>query len=134
VRRLCVDEDTSDKLAGAVRKLRPHWDVVFVREWAGSGLKDQVLLELLWQDRRALISRDRATLPDWIKDRQAQGVGSRRRFVLGRGAVSAHRHWRAGAGRRQRCRAPHRLDQRGGHDPLENFPAQFSAALLVSNY
>jgi hypothetical protein len=69
-----VDEDTSDKLAGAVRKLRPDWDVVFVREWAGSGLKDQVLLELLWQDRRALISRDRATLPDWIKDRQAQGL------------------------------------------------------------
>ena len=74
MRRLCIDEDTSNKLCGALRKLRPSWNVVFVREWAGEGIKDPVLLGLLWQDRRTLISRDRATLPDWIKERQESGL------------------------------------------------------------
>lgn len=74
MRLLCVDEDTSHKVCAAMRKLRPAWDVAFVREWAGAGVKDQVLLELLWQDRRALISRDRSTLPEWIKERQARGL------------------------------------------------------------
>jgi len=74
MRLLCVDEDTSEKVAGAMQKLRPGWDVVFVAERYGCGTKDQVLLELLWQDRRALVSRDRSTLPGWIKQRQAKGL------------------------------------------------------------
>src|SRR5437667_11992058 len=74
MRRLCIDEDTSDKVCKAMRKLRPWWDIVFVRQWAGGGIKDPVLLDLLWEDRRALVSRDRATLPEWIKDRQARGL------------------------------------------------------------
>ena len=73
MKRLCIDEDTSDKVCIAMRKLRPSWNIVFVRQWAGGGIKDPVLLELLWEDRRALISRDRATLPEWIKERQACG-------------------------------------------------------------
>src|SRR5712692_2167992 len=74
MKRLCIDEDTSDKVCIAMRQLRPSWDIVFVRQWAGGGIKDPVLLDLLWEDRRALISRDRATLPDWIKERQARAL------------------------------------------------------------
>lgn len=74
MRRLCIDEDTSYKVCIAMRELRHSWDIVFVRQWAGGGLKDPVLLDLLWEDRRALISRDRATLPEWIKARQAGGL------------------------------------------------------------
>lgn len=71
---LCVDEDTPRELAPSIARLRPAWDVVFAVNWAGGGIKDPVLLELLWQDRRALISKDRATLADWIKERQARGL------------------------------------------------------------
>lgn len=74
MRRLRIDEDTSDKVCLAMRKLRRPWNIVFVREWFGGGVKDPVLLDLLWEDRRALISRDRATLPDWIIERQARGL------------------------------------------------------------
>jgi hypothetical protein len=71
--RVCVDEDTSHKVAAALKRLRPTWDVVFARTWAGPGIRDELLLDMLWQDRRALISRDRATLSGWIKQRQAGG-------------------------------------------------------------
>ena len=56
-----------------MRRLRPAWDVVSVRAWVGAGMQDVPLLEALWQDRRALISNDRATLPGWIKQRQMRG-------------------------------------------------------------
>jgi hypothetical protein len=69
-----VDEDTSERVAEAVRKLRPAWNVVHVREWAGAATPDAVLLEKLFQDRRVLLSRDRSTLPGWIKERQARGL------------------------------------------------------------
>ncbi|MFN0127587.1 MAG: hypothetical protein ACKV19_12970 [Verrucomicrobiales bacterium] len=71
---LCVDEDTSEKVGLAIRKLRPTWDVLHARQWAGGGTPDDLLLEMLWQDRRALISRDRSTLPGWIKRRQARSL------------------------------------------------------------
>ena len=74
MRRLCIDEDTSHRVCMTMLKLRPSWNIVFVRQWAGGGIKDPVLLDLLWEDRRALISRDRATLPDWIKERQERGL------------------------------------------------------------
>jgi len=32
-----------------------------------------MLLEACWQDKRALISKDRATLPEWIALRIAEG-------------------------------------------------------------
>jgi len=74
MRRFCIDEDTSHRVCMAMRKLRPSWNIVFVRQWAGGGTKDPVLLDLLWEDRRALISRDRATMPEWIKERKARGL------------------------------------------------------------
>src|SRR6266487_4645897 len=74
MRRVCIDEDTSDKVCFAMRKLRPSWNIVSARKWAGGGIQDPVLLDLLWEDRRALISRDRATLPEWIKERQTRGL------------------------------------------------------------
>src|SRR3989442_8650955 len=74
MRRFCIDEDPSHRGCMAMRKLRASWNIVFVRQWAGSGIKDPALLDLLWEDRRALISRDRATLPEWIKERQARGL------------------------------------------------------------
>lgn len=49
-------------------------DVAFVREFSGAATPDPVLLDLLWQERRALISRDRSTLPGWIKERHARGL------------------------------------------------------------
>lgn len=74
MRLVCVDEDTSDLVARAMKRLRPAWDVVFVRDWSGSATPDPVLLDLLWADKRALVSRDRSTMPGWIKERQARGL------------------------------------------------------------
>ena len=42
---LCVDEDTPRELAPSIARLRPAWDVVFAVDWAGGGIKDQVLLD-----------------------------------------------------------------------------------------
>lgn len=56
-------------VAIALRRLCPQVDVQHVSTWQGgayAAAPDDVLLEACWQDRRALVSKDRATLPGWI--------------------------------------------------------------------
>jgi len=51
-------------------------DVEHVSTWqegAYINAADDVLLEACWQDNRALVSKDRATLPGWIALRVADG-------------------------------------------------------------
>lgn len=63
-------------LATALRSRCPGVDVQHVSTWqdgAYLNAADDVLLEARWQDARALVSRDRATLPGWIALRIAEG-------------------------------------------------------------
>ena len=63
-------------LADALHALRPDVDVQHVSTWqkgAYINAADDVLLEACCQDARALVSKDRATLPGWIALRVADG-------------------------------------------------------------
>jgi hypothetical protein len=63
-------------VAAALRELRPDVDVALVSTWqegAYVNATDDVLLEACWQDGRALVSKDRSTLPGWIALRVADG-------------------------------------------------------------
>jgi hypothetical protein len=63
-------------VAEAVRDLVPDVDVQHVSTWqegAHINAADDMLLEACWQDGRALVSKDRATLPGWIALRVADG-------------------------------------------------------------
>lgn len=63
-------------VAGALRALRRAVDVQHVSAWqegAYINAADDALLEACWQDDRALVSKDRATLPGWIALRVADG-------------------------------------------------------------
>jgi hypothetical protein len=51
-------------------------DVEHITEWENGSYvnaPDDLLLEACWQDRRALVSQDRSTLPGWIALRIADG-------------------------------------------------------------
>ncbi len=74
--RLLLDSHVPADVADALRALRPRVDVQHVSSWqegAYIGAPDDVLLEACWQDSRALVSKDRATLPGWIALRVADG-------------------------------------------------------------
>ena len=74
--RLLLDSHVPADVAGALRALRPGVDVQHLSTWqegAYISAADDVLLEACWQDRRALVSKDRATLPGWIALRVADG-------------------------------------------------------------
>lgn len=74
--RLLLEAHVPAAVAGALRALRPGVDVQQVSAWqkgAYINAADDVLLEACWQDRRALVSKDRATLPGWIALRVADG-------------------------------------------------------------
>ncbi len=74
--RLLLDSHVPADVAGALRALRPRADVQHLSTWqegAYIGAPDDVLLEACWQDGRALVSKDRATLPGWIALRVADG-------------------------------------------------------------
>jgi hypothetical protein len=74
--RLLLDSHVPFDVAPALRKLRPWVDVQHVSSWQDGAYKDaldDLLLEACWQDRRALVSKDRATLPGWITLRIAEG-------------------------------------------------------------
>jgi hypothetical protein len=67
--RLLLDSHVPADVAGALRALRPGVDVQHVSTWqdgAYVNAADDVLLEACWRDKRALVSKDRATLPGWI--------------------------------------------------------------------
>jgi uncharacterized protein DUF5615 len=72
--RLLLDSHVPVDVADALRLLRPQVDVQHVSFWqegAYLNATDDVLLEACWQDGRALVSKDRATLPGWIALRVA---------------------------------------------------------------
>jgi hypothetical protein len=74
--RLLLDSHVPADVADALRKLRPGVEVQHVSTWqegAYINAADDVLLEACWQDKRALVSKDRATLPGWIALRVADG-------------------------------------------------------------
>lgn len=61
-------------VAKAVKRLSPQTDIQHVSSWqegAYINAADDVLLEACWQERRALVSKDRAPLPGWIALRVA---------------------------------------------------------------
>ena len=74
--RLLLDAHVPVDVAKTLRLLRPGVDVQHVSTWQeGAYLNagDDLLLEACWQDQRALVSKDRATLPGWIALRVADG-------------------------------------------------------------
>lgn len=74
--KLHLDSHGPVDVARALRALRPEVDVEHVSTWeegAFVGAADNVLLEACWQDKRAIVSKDRATLPGWITLRVADG-------------------------------------------------------------
>ena len=74
--KLLLDSHVPAALAAALRSLRADVDVQHVSTWqegAYLNATDDVLLEACWQDARALVSKDRATLPGWIGLRIADG-------------------------------------------------------------
>jgi hypothetical protein len=74
--RLLLDSHVPADVADAVRDLCPDVDVQHVSAWhqgAYINAADDVLLEACWQDGRALVCKDRATLPGWMALRVADG-------------------------------------------------------------
>jgi hypothetical protein len=74
--KLLLDSHVPADVAGAVRTLRSGVDVQHLSTWqegAYINAADDVLLEACWQDGRALVSKDRATLPGWLALRVADG-------------------------------------------------------------
>jgi len=74
--KLLLDAHVPVAVAPAVRGLCFDADVQHVSTWqdgAYTNAADSVLLEACWQDGRALVSKDRATLPGWIALRVAEG-------------------------------------------------------------
>ena len=74
--KLLLDEHLPKAVAATLRRLLPVTDVHHIADWANGqwlGEEDAVLLEGLWQDRRILVSYDRATLPGHLAERIAEG-------------------------------------------------------------
>lgn len=74
--RLLLDSHVPADVADAVRVLRPAVDVQHLSAWQDAAYinaTDDVLLEACWADGRALVSKDRATLPGWLALRLADG-------------------------------------------------------------
>ncbi|MBM3882067.1 MAG: hypothetical protein FJ387_20495 [Verrucomicrobia bacterium] len=74
--RLLLDSHVPADVAGALRTLCPEVDVQHLSAWqdgAYINATDDVLLEACWEDGRALVSKDRATLPGWLALRVADG-------------------------------------------------------------
>ena len=72
--RLLLDAHVPADVAEAVRRLSPAVDIQPLSSWqdgAYINAPDDILLEACWQERRALVSKDRATLPGWIALRVA---------------------------------------------------------------
>lgn len=72
--KLLLDSHVAADVCAALRRLCPDVDVQHLSTWqegAYISAPDDVLLEACWQDRRALVSKDRATLPGWIALRVA---------------------------------------------------------------
>lgn len=74
--RLLLDSHVPVDLVKTLRQLRTDIDVEHVAIWqegAYVNAADDVLLEACWRETRALVSKDRATLPGWLALRVASG-------------------------------------------------------------
>jgi hypothetical protein len=74
--KLLLDSHVPADVARALQVRSPGLDVQHLSTWqdgAYQSATDHVLLEACWQDGRALVSKDRATLPGWIALRVADG-------------------------------------------------------------
>ena len=74
--RLLLDAHVPADVAETLQTLRPGIDVEHLSTWqegAYLNAPDDLLLEACWDERRALISKDQATLPGWISLRVADG-------------------------------------------------------------
>lgn len=74
--KLLLDSHVPADVAPALRALCRNVDVQHVSTWqdgAYINASDDLLLEACWQDGRALVSKDRATLPGWLSLRIAEG-------------------------------------------------------------
>jgi hypothetical protein len=72
--RLLLDAHVPADVTKAVKRLCPQADIQHISSWqdgAYINAADDLLLEACWQERRALVSKDRATLPGWIALRVA---------------------------------------------------------------
>ena len=72
--RLLLDAHVPADVAKAAKRLCPQADIQPLSSWqdgAYINAPDDVLLEACWQERRALVSKDLATLPGWIALRVA---------------------------------------------------------------
>jgi len=72
--RLLLDAHVPADVANSVKRLDPQVDIQHVSSWqdgAYINAADDLLLEACWQERRALVSKDRATLPGWLALRVA---------------------------------------------------------------
>jgi hypothetical protein len=74
--KVLLDSHVPAGVVDAVKALRPKVDIEHISAWqegAYSNADDPLILEACWEDRRALVSKDRATLPGWIALRVADG-------------------------------------------------------------
>jgi predicted nuclease of predicted toxin-antitoxin system len=74
--RLLLDTHVPADVVEAVRKVCPGVEVEHVSTWQNAAYinaEDSLLLEACCMDDRALVSKDRATLPGWIALRVAEG-------------------------------------------------------------
>jgi len=74
--KLLLDSHVPADLVEALVHLRSEIEVEHVATWqegAYLNATDDLLLEACWEDKRTLVSKDRATLPGWIALRVAAG-------------------------------------------------------------
>lgn len=63
-------------ITGALRRSHPKTDIQRVAQWQGGRLSalDPELLQLLWDERRTLVTRDVNTMPQHLAQRLASGA------------------------------------------------------------
>jgi hypothetical protein len=74
--KLLLDSHVPSGVAQAVRALHPSADIQHISTWQNGAYRDaedDLLLEACWQERRGLVSKDRAPLPGWLSFRISQG-------------------------------------------------------------
>lgn len=69
--KLLLDEMMDAAITAALRRTHSAMDIERVAQWQGGRLStlDPELLELLWRDRRSLVTRDVTTMPRHLAQR-----------------------------------------------------------------
>jgi hypothetical protein len=71
--KLLADEHFPPKIAQAVRREMPKFDIQSIHETNLAGLLDQPLLAVLDLQQRTLLTRDVNSIPDFLKERLREG-------------------------------------------------------------